>query len=291
MDIQGTAQPTAPVETSTPAIESPTEYLSPEEIATLSKKKVKHKVDGKDVETSFEELQKGYAHNTAASKRMQEAAAERKAIQSDKANMDAEVAKLKDPKEAKAFLKKYLGDDGFSNLAHETVMEALRKEAMTPEEIQHEQDSEELKQYRDTKAKETEKIQADSHKQRIETFVDDLTKDLSEFVKAQGGTIHPHEMESLLGLMLDSMENDVELSLDDAWKYVKKQETARFDRYLSTVDIASLPKEFIEKVRKQSLAALPSRSKGDSKQTQIQKPSPKQDDTFDAGEFFKKMRK
>ena len=265
------------------------DFITPDEVAKLAKRKVKHKVDGKDVEVTFEELQKGYAHNTAASKRMQEAAAERKAIQADKAAMEQEIARLKDPKEARKFLTKYLGDDGFSNLAHETVMEVLRKESMSPEQLQAEQDAEELRQHRESKKKQEEDSKINSHKQAVENFQDELTSDLQEFIKRSGSTIHPHEMESLLGLMLDSMENDVDLSIDDAWNHVKKQENARFDRYLSSVDLDKLPKEFIEKVRKHSLSALPSRGKV-SKQDNIVK-SPKKDDTVDAGDFFSRMRK
>ena len=266
------------------------DFITPEEIAKLSKRKVKHKVDGKDVEITFEEMQKGYAHNTAASKRMQEAAAERKAVIADKQSLESELSKLKDPKEARKILSKYLGDDGFSNLAHETVMEALRKESMSPEQLQAEQDAEELKEHRNAKNKAAQDEKINSHRIAVEQFTDQLTSDLTEFVKKTGGTIHPHEMESLLGLMLDSMEGDVELSIDDAWRYVKNQEATRFDRYLQNIDLNNLPKEFIEKVRKQGLSNLPSRGKQDSKPAQSAT-SNKNDDTIDAGSFFSRMRK
>ena len=266
------------------------DFITPEEAAKLSKRKIKHKIDGKDVEVTFEELQKGYAHNTAASKRMQEAANERKAIRADKQAMEAEIARLRDPKEARKILSKYLGDDGFSTLAHETVMEALRKESMSPKQLQAEADAEELRQHRNAKNKAAEDEKINSHKAAVEKFTDELTTDLSEFVQKTGGKIQPHEMESLLGLMLDAMENDVDLPLEDAWRYVQKQEAARFDRYLQNIDLSNLPKEFVEKVRKQGLSNLPSRSKQDNKPAQSA-PSKKKDDTVDAGSFFQRMRK
>ena len=131
-------------------------YISPEEYAKLAKRKVKTKVDGKDVELTFEEMERGYSHNSAANKRMQEAAAERKAVAAEKAAMEKELAQLKDPKAVRAMLAKHLGEDGFSTLAHETVMEQLRKESMTPEEIKAEEDSRELNEYRTSKQKAAE---------------------------------------------------------------------------------------------------------------------------------------
>ena len=59
--------------------ETISDSISAEEWAKLAKRKMKHKVDGKEVELSLEEALRGYSHSSAANKRMEQAAAERKA--------------------------------------------------------------------------------------------------------------------------------------------------------------------------------------------------------------------
>lgn len=268
---------------------SSTDYISPEEMASLSKRKVKHKVDGKEVELSIDEVLKGYSHGSAANKRFEEASALRKQAAQDKQSLESQLAQLKDPKAVRQVLKQYLGEDGFSNLAHETVAEALRRESMTPEELQAEEDRRELEDHRKSKKEQEESAKKTVRQQQVDKFTDDLTQDLSEFIQKTGKTAQPHELESLFGVMMNALEEGYDLPLDQAWQYVQKQESSRWERYLSSVDVANLPKDFVEKVRKQSVASLPFRAgqKAPVEQAVKQKVA----ETVDAKDFFSKMRK
>ena len=100
--------------------------------------------------------------------------------------------------------------------------------------------------------------------------------------------VHPHEMESLLSVMMNALEEGYDIDLKDAWEYVQKQESTRFDRYLNSVDVASLPKEFLEKVRQHSVASLPFRS-GKNVET-VSPKAAKVSDKVDATDFFKNLK-
>jgi hypothetical protein len=265
------------------------EFLSDEEYAKLSKRKVKHKVDGKEVALTFEELTKGYSHGSAANKRFEEAAELRKQAATDKKELEAQIARLKDPKAAREFLSKHLGEEGFSNLAHETVAEALKRELLSPEELQAEQEKRELEEFKAQKKAKEEESHKLARQAKVDQFSNDVMSDLKEFGQKLGRSIQPHEMESLLNIMIGSLEGGYELNLDEAWQYVHKQEAARIERYLNSVEIDKLPKDFVEKVRKHSLSSLPFQGR---KQEAAPSPSPSmvKDEGINASDYFKSMR-
>ena len=261
--------------------------LDGEEWTKLSKRKVKHKVDGKDVELTLEEALKGYSHSSAANKRFEEAAAIKKQVQQDKMEMEKLLSNLKDPKAAKQLISKHLGEEGFSQLAHEHVMEALRRESMTPEELQSEEDARELKTYREEQKRQKDTMDKAAKQQTIDKLAEDVMSDIGSTLGQLGVQPQPYELDSLLGVMIDAMEQGVELSPMDAWHHVHRQEQARFDRYLANVDVTKLPKEFIEKVRQHSVAELPFRTKSATPKQEAPEPEQK----MSSEDFFNNLRK
>lgn len=264
------------------------DYISDEEWAKLANRKVKRKIDGKDVTISLADYDKGYGHTQAANKRFEEAAAIKKQAAADKAEMEKMLAQLKDPKAAKQFLSKHLGEEGFSNLAHEHVMEAMRREAMSPEELQAEQDSRELDEYRAEKKRQQEADNQKAYQAKIEKMADEMMADVSTTLSQLGVQPQPYELDSLIGVMLDAMEQGMDLSPLEAWNYVQKQEQMRMERYLAKLDVTKLPKQLVDKVRQHSVAELPFRGQNQQKPAES---SSKAEEKVDASDFFANLRK
>ncbi len=262
--------------------------LGDDEWGKVAKRKVKHKVDGKEVEISLEEALRGYSHSQAANKKFEEAATARKQVDADKRAMEEQLKQLKDPKAVRKLLSQHLGDEGFKQLAHEEVMEALRREAMTPEELQAEEDRRELEEFKKEKVKRQEEDNKQRRQAEVEKFAEDFSTDLTDTLTKLGVKPQPYEMESMLDLMVDALERGVDLDPRDAWAHVQKQESARFNRYLNQLDVASLPKEFLDKVRQHIVADVPMRGKPRVAEAA---PAPKKDERVDAGDFFARMRK
>ncbi len=266
------------------------EFISPEEFAKLSSKKVKRVIDGKEEILTLGEIEKGYGHSKAANKRFEEAAELRKQVAADKAKLESELSKLKDPKAVRQVLKEYLGEEGFSNLAHETVAEAFRRERMTPEQIQAEQEKRELEEFRNSKKQREEEAKKSQYEKEVEHHSNKLTSDLQALSTKIGRNIHPHEMETLLSLLSKSLEAGMDLSLDEAWAYTHKTENERFARYLQQLDVDTLPKEVIEKIRKKSVETLPFQA-GRKADNGVSSSPNKKDSGIDGRDFFNLLRK
>ena len=268
------------------APEAEGDYISEQEWEQLAKRKIKRRIDGKEVSLSLADVDRGYGHNQAANKRFEEAAQLKRQVAQDKAALEKAMAALKDPKEVKKFLSQHLGEEGFSNLAHEHVMEALRRESMSPEELQAEQDTRELDEYRQTKKQQEEAKAKAERQQKVESFAEELSTDLAKTMADLGVQPQPYELESLLSVMIDALEQGIDLDPREAWHFVQKQESARCDRYLANVDVAKLPKAFLDKVRTHSVSELPMRRQA---QPEYQT-APSKKEEMSASDFFNKMR-
>lgn len=263
------------------------DYITPEELSKLSKRKVKVKIDGSESDIALEEAIKNYSHKSAAHKRFEEAAELRKQTAQERAQLEEAIKYLQDPSTAKNVLRKYLGDDGFEKLAHDVVLERIQRESMTPEEIERHKEKSELEELRKFKSQREEETKKAERQKLVDTQLDSMSKNLGEFVQRQGGTIQPYEMDSLLGTMISAIDKGYELTLDEAWATVQKQEAGRYERYLNSVDVSKLSPEFIKKVQKHLASNLPMR-----KQSIENQPAQKQvEEKIDAADYFKKMRR
>ena len=276
-----------PVNTATtPVVE---EFISPEEFTKLSSKKVKRVIDGKEEVLTLGELEKGYGHSKVANKRFEEAAELRKQVASDKQKLERELSRLRDPEAARQILSQYLGEDGFSNLAHKFVADAFRKEMMTPEQRKADEERRELESLRDLKKQREEEANNAQFQAQVQQADAKITQDLQNLKAKIGRNIHPHEMDTLLSMLSKSLENGVDLSIDEAWAYTHKTTSEQFNRYLNEVDVNNLPKEFVEKVRKASVATLPfqagKQGSGVTSTTRVK------EESMDSKDYFNKIRK
>lgn len=125
----------------TPTHKAKEAHKAPE--AAPEPKRHKLKVDNEELEVDEEELKRGYAHNKAASKRMEEAAAMRK--QAEQA-----FAMLKDPAQLRKLLEDPRVGVDFRKLAEDYVWEQLQEEALTPEQKKQKDIERELEKYRNS---------------------------------------------------------------------------------------------------------------------------------------------
>jgi hypothetical protein len=116
----------------------------------------KVKVDGEDIEVDEEELLRGYAHNKAASKRMQEASMTRKEAET--------VLKMFKENPREAF--KILGTD-YKKFAEDIINEEFQQALLSPEQKELQEYKRQVQEYR----KEQEQAQLNSYAEKIQNDI------------------------------------------------------------------------------------------------------------------------
>lgn len=126
-----------------PAAKEAKAPATPEAVKEVKEAIRKHKlkVDNEEIEVDDDELKRGYAHNKAASKRMEEAAAYRK--QAEQA-----FEMLKDPSKLRQLLEDPRVGIDLKKFAEDYVWENLQNDALTPEQKKQREVERELEKYR-----------------------------------------------------------------------------------------------------------------------------------------------
>jgi len=262
----------------------------------LKSRKYKAKVDGKESEVDYDELVRGYGHNSAANARMREAAELKKAAESrEKALMDNIYGWKDNPTSAFDALEK-LGID-VDSIAHERVLKKMQLEMMSPEERETYDMKQELSRY---KSKETQQAEAKRQQEILEMrqkSATQLENGILDYLQGKPN-ISPAVVGRAVDAMIAAAEDGKDISIDEAFNYAngwfEKERKSIFDTEIrSMLTQGNVPKELADLVRKADMKALrvepPKRNSPESSTPQQKSTGQNVDDFFNTME--RKFRK
>lgn len=218
-------------------------------------KRHKLKVDNEEIEVDEEELKRGYAHNKAASKRMEEAAAYRK--QAEQA-----FAMLKDPAQLRKLLEDPRVGIDLRKFAEEYVWEHMQEEALTPEQKKQKAVERELEKYRTSekeRAEAAERTESDKLQQR---YAEDYERTILQALD-QGGIPKTRASVRRMAQYLQlAVANNLEVSPGDLVARVKQDLIDEHKSMYGEGDAASLlsilGEDLAKKIREADLKRLKS---------------------------------
>ena len=262
----------------------------------LKSRKYKAKVDGKESEVDYDELVRGYGHNSAANARMREAAELKKAAESrEKALMDNIYGWKENPSNAFDALEK-LGID-VDSISHERVLKKMQLEMMSPEERRAYDMEQELSRYKSRDAKEAEAKRQQEILDMRQKSATQLENGILDYLQGKPN-ISPAVVGRAVDAMIAAAEDGRDISIDDAFNHAngwfEKERKSIFDSEIrSMLTQGQVPKELADLVRKADMAALrkepPKRNAPESSIPQQKSTGQNVDDFFNTME--RKFRK
>jgi hypothetical protein len=262
----------------------------------LKSRKYKAKVDGKESEVDYDELVRGYGHNSAANARMREAAELKKAAESrEKALMDNIYGWKDNPTSAFDALEK-LGID-VDSISHERVLKKMQLEMMSPEERRAYDNEQELTKYRSRDAKEAESKRQQEILDMRQKSATQLENGILDYLQGKPN-ISPAVVGRAVDAMIAAAEDGKDISIDDAFNHAngwfEKERKTIFDSEIrSMLTQGQVPKELADLVRKADMKALrqepPKRNSPESSTPQPKSTGQNVDDFFNTME--RKFRK
>lgn len=225
----------------------------------LKSRKYKAKVDGKESEVDYDELVRGYGHNSAANARMREAAELKKAAESrEKALLDNIYGWKNNPTSAFEALEK-LGID-VDSIAHDRVLKKMQLELMTPEERETYDMKQELSRY---KSKETQQAEAKRQQEILDLRQKSATQletGILDYLQGKPN-ISPAVVGRAVDAMIAAAEDGKDISIDDAFTHAQgwfeKERKSIFDAEIrAMLTQGQVPKELAELVRKADMKTL-----------------------------------
>lgn len=227
------------------------------------------KIDGKTQKVSLDELKKGYSLESAARKRMEEAASFKK----ENDYLRNMLKTVKDDPTKFVDLGRALGID-VDELAIQIALKKAKYEMMEPHERELHDYKEEVEKLR----REQEKHESSSKKQEYERHYDSAASELHDQIQSQCQALglNPAKSQADRSLIhaavqiiydnFDEQSGSSRVTLERALKHVKKQRESERQEYLSSIE--NLPPDVIEQVRKRSVT--------DFKQSKMQPPRQQQ---------------
>jgi hypothetical protein len=262
----------------------------------LKSRKYKAKVDGKESEVDYDELVRGYGHNSAANARMREAAELKKAAEArEKALMDNIYGWKDNPTSAFDALEK-LGID-VDSIAHERVLKKMQLEMMSPEERRAFDMEQELSRYKSKEAKEAEAKRQQEILDMRQKSATQLENGILDYLQGKPN-ISPAVVGRAVDAMIAAAEDGKDISIEQAFKHAEGWfETERksiFDAEIrAMLTQGQVPKELADLVRKADMKALrqdpPKRTAPESSTAQPKSTGQNVDDFFNTME--RKFRK
>ena len=262
----------------------------------LKSRKYKAKVDGKDLDIDYDELVRGYGHNSAANARMREAAELKKAAESrEKALMDNIYGWKDNPTSAFDALEK-LGID-VDSISHERVLKKMQLEMMSPEERETYDMKQELSRYKSKEAQQAEAKRQQEISDMRQNSATQLENGILDYLQGKPN-ISPAVVGRAVDAMIAAAEDGRDISIDDAFNHAngwfEKERKTIFDSEIrSMLTQGNVPKELADLVRKADMAALrkepPKRNAPESSTSQQKSTGQNVDDFFNTME--RKFRK
>ena len=214
-------------------------------------RKYKVKVDGADMEVDEAELIRGYSHQKAANKILQEGKAARK-------QAEQFIAMMKDKGSLFDAIQK-MGHDPRA-LAEEYLANLLQEELMDPRERELKQARAKLQAYDELERKQKEELQRQHHEQMKKKYADEYSQ---QFVKALQSTGLPPTkpmVAEMAKYISRSAKLGVEITADEAAKLVLEDVKAAQMRLIGDSDGETLLKllgdDVANKIRKVDVARI-----------------------------------
>ncbi len=218
-------------------------------------RKHKLKVDNEEVEVDDDELKRGYAHNKAASKRMEEAAAYRK--QAEQA-----FAMLKDPAQLRKLLEDPRIGVDFRKVAEDYLWEKIQDDQLTPEQKKQREVEVELSKYRESE----KAAKADAETREAEALQNKYAEEYETKIMTaleQGGLPKTRAAVRRMAQYLQlAVQHNLEVTPQDLVARVKQELMEEHKSMYSTGDasalVSILGEDLVKKLREADLKRLKS---------------------------------
>ena len=217
------------------------------------------RVEGQEIEVDEEELKRGYGHQRAANKILQEGKTFKKQAESF-------ISMLKDPDKLEEVLQK-LGHDP-RKLFESRLADKIRVEVMTKEEReQYDRDLElkstkaKLREYEDMKAKEEQAVKDRHHNEMKEKFKAEYNTTFVEAIKTTAVPPTKETVAKMAAYISRSVKIGVELTPLEAAKMVEDDFRQLYTRVASQADGETLLKMFGDDFAQKILTARGARVK------------------------------
>lgn len=242
--------------------------------------KFKVKVDSEEIEVDENELKRGYAHNKAAAKRMEEAAELRKQYQREiqiAKGFEQWIDNVKSNPEALFALAEQLGLD-VDEIAMKRAAERLKYEYMDEDQRRAYDNERELRRYKEMEQRQAELQRQQAEQAYLAKARETVESEFVDFFTQQGIKPTPTMLARIVELKLAAASTGKQLSIADAYKRVAAMEQkARLELLanLTEEDIKALPKESLQKLRSQDMRAYNQGRRPTSQQAsapQVKKP-------------------
>ena len=255
--------PATPVDTNTAAKDAaqPTGAATPESggaqagataaAAAEAMRKYKLKVDGQEVEVDEEELKRGYTHQKAANKKLQEGL---------KAKRQAEefISMMKDKGKLMEAIKK-LGHDPRA-LSEEYLASILEEEMLDPREKELKSAKARLKAYEDLEKKQKEAKQKEADDQMKRKFSEDYSKQFIDALKTTGLPPTKTMVAEMAKYIKRAADMKFEMTAEEAAKLVKEDQETHYRNLFGEADPETLARLLgepgLQKVRAHDTAKI-----------------------------------
>lgn len=259
----------------------------------------KVKIDGQIVELPLEEVTAGYQRTSAANKRLAEAAAERKKIEAER----AEVAKMKEylrKNPTKALLED--GVDLNDVIAHyeEVLWERIQEEKRSPEEKEalkakreHEKVKKEYEAMRAEIEAENKRREEAKNEQETLKWQEEYSKQILSTLQSKNLPINDDTVYYLSSKMQQALENDIDLTFDDIAAAYKEDRELELKNLLSSLSADQLAELYgedrMKQVRAKDVANLKNPTKVETPVTQLSKSAKEAPKKESMSEYFKRL--
>lgn len=225
------------------------------------KARYKVKVDQEEMEVDEDELKRGYAHNKAAAKRMEEAAEMRKSYQRQIQIADGFekwIDNVKTNPMALFALGEQLGLD-LDDLAMRRAAERLKYEYMDENERRAYDNERELSRYKQAEARQQEEQRQKAQQEYLAKARETVESEFVEFFTTNKIQPTPSMLSRIAEIKYGAASAGRPISVEQAYQRVAKEmQLARLDLIanLTEDDIKALPKEKLQKLRQVDMRAF-----------------------------------
>lgn len=229
------------------------------------KARYKVKVDQEEMEVDEDELKRGYAHNKAAAKRMEEAAEMRKSYHRQiqiAEGFEKWIDNVKSNPEALFSLAEQLGLD-VDDIAMKRATERLKYEYMDENERRAYDNERELSRYKQAEARQQEEQRQKAQQEYLAKARETVESEFVEFFTTNKIQPTPSMLSRIAEIKYGAASAGRPISVEQAYQRVAKvmqqeMQQARLDLFanLTEDDIKALPKEKLQKLRQVDMRAF-----------------------------------
>lgn len=275
-----------------PAASEPTieDFLSDEEIAKISSKKLRLKVDGKESGVTMEQLIRDRQKYEAANKRFQEAKDLYAKGEMSQKQLKEFVGYMKNNT---AEAMKHLGIDP-RQFAESLLMEAIQYEQLSPEQRELMDAKKRLSTYESEAKTRAEQEKRSEFQRQVQVERERYDKEFAKALQAADIDQDPYAVARLAQYMQAALKSGKrDASPMDFVEHLKsdfhKQSLGYLKRLSAEKLLETIPAEIIDKIRKADLARVKTMPQASAQQPIRQQPQQRQPETLTPDQFRKRM--